>query len=313
MIHSGSPKLSIVIPLYRSEESIPELVERLISSLSAKISFEIIFVDDGSPDQSWDIVSNLSESTPEIRGIRLSRNFGQHNAISAGIDAATGHFVAVMDADLQDAPEDLPPMFDSLVNSNAFAVIARRAKRVDSIAKKMGSKLFWHLYKLLTGVNVDSNIGNFGIYSREIIDSVLLMNEQHRAFGLFVAWTGFPIIYFDVERSPRAYGKSSYSLRKLLNLGASGIISYSDRLLKINALVGIVLAFLALIAGIGEIIAWFFFSAVTPGWTSLIVVMLFSTGLILTGLGILGIYVSQVFEESKKRPIYLVRDEINKP
>lgn len=310
MNNPNIPQLSVVIPLYRSEESIQELVERLIVSLRTKLSFEIIFIDDGSPDNSWAIVRKLSEISTEIRGIRLSRNFGQHNAISAGVEAATGQFVAVMDADLQDAPEDLYPMFNSLSLSDAYAVIARRAKREDSNAKKMGSKLFWFFYKSLTGVKVDSNIGNFGIYSRRVIDSVLLMKEQHRAFGLFVAWTGFPIIYFDVERSPRAYGKSSYSLRKLLNLGAAGIISYSDRLLKINAVFGIILAFIALVAGFCEIAAWFFFAAVAPGWTSLIVVLLFSTGLILTGLGILGIYVSQIFEESKKRPLYLIREEI---
>ena len=301
--------LSVVIPLYKSQSTIWPLYHQLRDSLQ-DIDFEVIFVDDSSPDDSWNIVEELSAKYDNVRGIKLSRNFGQQIAITAGLNYSLGDYVVVMDADLQDSPKDIVLLLQEQVSSGADVVFARRASRNDSYFKKVSSKLYWRIFNTLSGTDLDDQVGTFGIYSRRVVNHLNNLTEQNRSFVLLVSWLSFPTSFVEVERKARASGSSSYSLKKLISLGFEGIVSHSDNLLKLSSGVGVIFSLSSFLISIFYLIRYLFIGDAPEGWTSLLLLSSFSTGLILIFVGILGIYISQVFEEVKKRPIYLVTQTI---
>ena len=300
------PHISIVIPVYRSQESLRELYSRLSTSLS-KISpnYEIVLVNDASPDGSWPIIQELARQDDRVRGINLSRNFGQHYAITAGLDYARGDWIVVMDCDLQDMPEEIPTLYQKALEGYDI-VVGLRTDRKDSFLKKLSSKLFKHVFNYFTDSNIDNRAGNFGIYSRKVIQSLTLLKEQNRSFGLFALWVGFRRIGIDITHAPRVHGKSSYTFMRLLYLAMDSIVSHSNKLLRISIKLGFFLSLSSLLYALWLVTRYLVWNSSVEGWTSLMVIISFSTGLIIGNIGIVGLYVGKIFNEVKGRPLYII-------
>lgn len=266
---------------------------------------EIILVNDASPDLAWTTIQSLAISDEKIRGINLSRNFGQHYAITAGLDFARGDWVVVMDCDLQDQPEDIPRLYKKALEGFDL-VIGRRTLRQDSFLKKIASRAFYKVFSYLSGTSVDHRIGNFGIYARKVIRSIQFLKEQNRSFGLFALWVGFRRTEIDVEHVRRPCGKSSYTLGRMITLAMDSLIAHSNKLLRASIKLGFLLASLSIFASLWLFVRYFVWSTPIAGWTSLMVSLFFATGLIIGTIGILGLYIGKIFDEVKGRPLYII-------
>lgn len=308
---SNNIKISIVAPAYKCSECIEELYGRLILSLE-KItdSFEIIFVNDGSPDNDWEVIKEVVGEDKRVKGINLSRNFGQHYAITAGLDHASGDWIVVMDCDLQDQPEEIEKMYNKAIEGYDV-VVGRREVRKDPFFKKMSSKLFYKVYSYFTEVDTDSSIANFGVYSKKVISNYRKMKEQNRNFPFSVKWLGFTSTYVNVIHSERFAGKTSYNFNKLLNFAIDSIVSQSNKPLRLSIKFGFTLSFLSFMYGLFLIIKYFVTDIGVQGWTSTMVSLFFIAGLLLANMGLLGLYIGKIFDETKNRPLYIIKDLLN--
>ena len=303
--------LSVIIPFYNTRDCVDPLYAALVASL-AKIGcqFELICVDDRSPQNDWKQIQAIAEIDKRVKLIRLVRNFGQQAAISAGLAKSRGDWIVVMDADLQDKPEEIPNLLNKALEGHNI-VFARRAKRKDTWLKKLYSWLFHRLFKLLSGIETDSTIGNFGIYSRKVIDAFLSLKEGFRGFSMLVSWLGFDFACLDVEHQDRSIGKSSYTFKKGVLLALDAFIAFSDTPLKLTALLGFGLAALSMFVGIIFLIRFFLGYTLLMGWTSLVLSIWFLSGIIIMIMGIIGLYLGKIFAETKNRPSYLIDWTIN--
>jgi len=302
-----TPLISVVIPVYKAEECLEELYRRLSQALKTiSPCYEIIFIEDCGGDRSWEIIQLLANTDERVRGVQFSRNFGQHCGITAGLDIALGEWVVVMDCDLQDRPEEIPRLYQK-AQEGYDVVLARRQSRKDSVFKRLTSWLFYKIFSYLTDMKYDGSVGNFRIISRQVVNSLLGMREQLRFFGGLVQWVGFSTTAVNVDHAERYAGKSAYTLSKLLKLAVGNIIAFSDKPLWLMVRLGFVMAFLAF--GFG---AYIFIQALTTGssiagWPSLIVSLYFIGGVIILILGVLGIYLGRTFDETKSRPLYIIK------
>ena len=305
-ITPNSPHISVVSPVYGCPEALNELCERLHQTLgSITESYEIVLVNDASPDNSWEIIQRLARKDPRVKGVNLSRNFGQHYAITAGLDFAAGDWIVVMDCDLQDVPEEIEKLHAKALTGFDI-IVARRADRNDDRVKKSLSKLFYVALSYFTEVKIDNRIRNFGIYSRKVIDSIMQFREQNRSFGLFALWVGFKRIEIDVEHAARPFGKSAYSFQRMLQLAIDSLIAHSDKLLRLTVKLGLAISTVSLLVVFWLVFSYFFSGTALVGWTSLIVSIYLTAGLIIGAIGILGVYIGKIFDEVKKRPLYIV-------
>ncbi|MCG9879099.1 MAG: glycosyltransferase family 2 protein [Bacteroidia bacterium] len=299
-------EISIVIPVYRAEQIIDDLVSRLMGALKPmQVPFEIILVEDGGPDKSWDKIVYHAAKHSEIRGILLSRNFGQHHAITAGLDVSKGNWVVVMDCDLQDQPEEIAKLYNK-AQEGYDIVFARRAQRQDSFVKRMSSKIFYGVFAYLSGIPQDNSIANFGIYSRKVINVINSMREPMRAFAPMARWVGFNRTAIDVEHAERFAGESSYNWSRLFNLALDFAMAYSDKPLKLTVKLGIGISILSVLYTIYNIVLYNMGVITLTGYTSLIVSIWFLSGLIIFTLGIIGLYIGKMFEGIKNRPLYII-------
>jgi len=303
------PLISVVSPVYGAEKIIDKLIDINIRELSRITeNFEIILVDDRGPDNSWPKIKARSGQDPRVKGIRLSRNFGQHYAITAGLDHSQGEWVVVMDCDLQDRPEEIPRLYEKALEGYDI-VLARRDQRKDSFLKVFFSQLFHKTLTFLTGSPLDKRVANFGIYHRSVIDAVGMMRERIRFFPTMVRWVGFTSTSIPVHHSERDSGKTSYNFKRLLNLALDIILAYSDKPIRIAIKLGFVISFVAFIFAVYNV-----FIALTNGFSvlgygSLIASIWFLSGLIISLIGIVGLYVGKTFEGVKQRPIYIVSEK----
>lgn len=304
-------KISIVSPVYRAEKIIPLLVERIEKSVTKITSdYEIILVEDCGPDNSWEVIEQIAKDNKRVIGIKLSRNFGQHYAITAGLDHVSGNWIVVMDCDLQDQSEEIPGLYNK-AKEGYDVVLAERHERQDTFLKRLSSSLFYKVLSYLTGVKQDRSVANFGIYSKKAIDAVCSMRESIRYFPTMVNWVGFKKTKIKVEHSLRYEGKTSYNLRKLLNLSLDIILAYSDKPVRLTVKAGVFISFLSIIAAIYTLILWISGSITVLGYTSLIISVWFLSGIIIITLGIVGLYIGKIFEGVKNRPIYVIAKEVN--
>ena len=309
MLNHEKMKLSIVSPVYKAEEIIPALVERMVNSVSAITKdFEIILVEDGSPDDSWNVIEKLSKTNKYIKGIKLSRNFGQHPAIMAGLSQAKGDWVIVMDCDLQDQPEEIERLYTK-ANEGYDVVFAKRNNRKDRFIKKASSKLFSIIFNYLAGTKLDNGIANFGIYHRKVITSVLNMGDYIKSFPLFVYFSGYHTATIIVEHSKRHSGKTSYNLAKLFSFAFSSILSFSNKPLKLFVRFGLTISFISMCMGLYTLYKYMNGKVEVMGYTSLMVSLWFLSGIMITVIGIVGIYVGKTFEQTKNRPPYIIDKE----
>lgn len=297
--------ISVVIPVYGCATCLVPLTERLTKTLS-KISksFEIILVDDNSHDGAWEIIQDLSKSNHFVKGILLSRNFGQHHAITAGLDNAKGNWIVVMDCDLQDQPEDIPLLYKE-ATKNFDIVFARRVNRQDNLTKKIIAYLFHRVFELLSGMKGDPAIGNFGMYSRIVIDNYKKIRQQNLSFLQTVKWMGFRQSTIIGTPAPRLKGKSGYNLKKLISYAIDCITAYSNTPLWFPFIIGKICIILSLI-----------YIVLTnnphriPNNLLLIPSLYFLSGIILVALGTIGIYIGKIFDEVRHRPLYIIKEKI---
>ena len=304
-------KISVVSPVYRAENILDTLVERIENSVSKLTSdYEIILVEDGGPDDSWGKIEKLTQSNSRITGIQLSRNFGQHCAITAGLDQASGDWIVVMDCDLQDQPEEISKLL-AKAEEGYDVVLASRYNRIDGYFKKLFSKLFYRTLSYLTGSEHDETIANFGIYHKKVINAVVAMREPIRFFPSMVKWVGFKTTRVEVEHAAREEGESNYNFGRLIQLAINIVLAFSDKPLQILIKVGAMISFGSILIAFIYIYKWLMGDIEVLGFTSLIVSIWFLSGLIMATLGVVGIYVGKTFEGVKNRPIYVVKTKIN--
>ena len=302
--------ISIVSPVYRAEKILPILVSE-INLVMERIGedYEIILVDDRSPDNSWEVMKVLSSQNPKIKSIRLSRNFGQHSAIFAGLTKTKGDCVVVMDCDMQDQPKEIAKLYKKALEGYDI-VLGQRENRKDKFLKKLSSKLFYKVFNYLSGGQFNNEIGNFGIYKKKVIDSILNINDYIKFFPLFINWVGFKSTSIPIEHSSREEGKSSYSISRLLKLAFNVIISFSDKPLRLFINFGLGISILSFILGI-----YYLYLAVThritqPGFSSLILSIWFLSGIIISCIGIVGVYLGKTFDQAKNRPTFIIDEEL---
>lgn len=308
--------ISVVIPVYRCSKSLKKLYDRLKRTL-LKITdnFEIIMVNDASPDDAWGIIKELSQQDNRVKGINFSRNFGQHYAITAGLERAKGDWIVVMDCDLQDQPEEMVKLYNK-AQEGYDIVFGQRENRQDSFLKKLGSKWFYKLLSYLTNTKQDSSIANFGIYSKSSIDAVLSMGDKLKCFPVMIRWVGLKSSTVTIKHASREEGKSSYSLSSLISLSIDIMLSFSDKPLKLAVKSGFIISTLSFVISLVILIKALATDYIVPGWASTIMSLWFLGGLIIMVLGIVGIYVGKTFSQVKDRPLYLIQettdDEIKK-
>ena len=306
-----NPVLSIVSPVYKAELIVDELVDRIKKSLAPITeNYEIILVDDCGPDNSWKKIEENCQKDARVKGIKFSRNFGQHYAITAGLDSCKGDWIVVMDCDLQDQPEEIVRLYNKALEGFDI-VFAQRSERKDSAIKIMTSKIFYFVFTYLSGVKHDGTIANFGIFNKKVIDAVNQMREPMRAFAPMIKWVGFKKTSIEVEHAKRFEGQSSYNWSKLINLAIDVAVAYSDKPLKLTIKLGVTISFLSILFTVYNLVAYRLGFISQTGYTSLIVSIWFLSGLIIFTLGILGLYISKIFDGIKNRPIYIIEKQIN--
>lgn len=304
-------EISVVIPVYQNSGSLVELYNRLVHTLEAITkSFELIFVNDGSTDSGWNLISSLASIDSRVRGTDLSRNFGQHAAISAGLDRANGKWVVVMDCDLQDRPEAIGILYSTAV-TGFDQVVAIKTERQHSLVQRVTAWAYVAFMSKICGVGISRNIGNFGIYSETVIKQIRNLKEQNLTFGLAAIWVGFKRVEVPIAHAKRTHGKTTYSLRKLISSAINGFTSFSDRPLKLVVMIGFLTASFATVFGLLILVKQIVSGGAASGWTSLMVVMLTMFGVLLAAVGIVGLYVGKALQETKRRSRYIVRTETN--
>jgi len=271
--------------------------------------YEIILVDDRSPDNSWEVMKVLSSQNPKIKSIRLSRNFGQHSAIFAGLTKTKGDWVVVMDCDMQDQPKEIAKLYKKALEGYDI-VLGQRENRKDKFLKKLTSKLFYKVFNYLSGANFDNNVANFGIYHQKTIKSILDMKDYVKFFSLFINWIGFKSISIPIEHGEREEGKSTYSVGRLFKQAFNVIISFSDKPLRLFINFGLSISVLSFIVGI-----YYLYLALTgkiaqPGFSSLILSIWFLSGIIISCIGIVGVYLGKTFDQAKGRPTFIIDEEV---
>ena len=304
------PEISVVSPVYFAEKIVEELVQRIEQSLKEITdNYEIILVEDAGPDNSWEKIEDICKNNKNVKGIKLSKNFGQHKAISAGVKEARGNNIVLIDCDLQDNPSDIKLLYAK--RKEGFNIIfTRRKKRKHGILKTISTLLYNKLFLLFSDKNYDFDAGSLVLFSRKVANEFNKLKDKDRLYLQMLKWLGFNSTHVEVEHHERFEGKSSYSFLKLLKLGLEGWTSHSDKLLRLSAYIGLILAFVSFCLGVIIVIRYFFFE-LQPGWPSIIVTILFSTGLIMSSIGVLGIYIAKIFDQSKGRPLYVIETKLN--
>jgi polyisoprenyl-phosphate glycosyltransferase len=303
--------VSIVSPIYYGENTIFELTERIIAVMEKlNLSYEIIYVEDNSPDKSWSKIKSLANGDHKIKGLKLSKNFGQHKAIAAGLDIVSGNRIVVMDCDLQDQPEEIEKLYSQA--AKGFDIVrAKRENRQDSYLKRLSSRLFYFFFNSIAGLNMDSSIANFGIYDKKVIDAFKEHREKEIFFVSIIDSLGFNKIDIPVSHAPRTEGKSTYSFKKLFLLGINVALVGTNRPLLISAALGFFMSLISILIAVINLIAKFIGEITVSGFTSTMFSIWFVGGLLLLSQGIIGIYLGRVFDEIKKRPRVNISEYLN--
>lgn len=304
--------LSVVVPVYGAPQTVRPLYKRLISALSWADDLEIILVNDACPKNSGAEIEKLAKEDSRVKYINLARNFGQHIAISAGLDYAGGDYVAVMDCDLQDRPEEIKKLYDK-AQEGFDAVFAYRLNRQDSWAKRFTSKCFHDVYNFFSEKSTKSPVlhGNFSVITRRVVEKYRQFTEKNRGYPNIIMWLGYKMGYVEVEHDARAEGKSSYNLFKSLYLAFSIIMSQSNKPLQLSMFCSAGMFILSFLLILRLVYIRLFYGSPLEGWTSIMVSLFFVSGLLFLCLSVIGAYIGNIFNESKRRPLYIVDKVMN--
>ena len=305
--------LSIVVTTYNEEDALPVLRKRLTSFLETlPCNVEIVLVNDGSSDSSLRHLIDWADADARVRVLNLARNFGHQAAATAGLDAAVGEAIVLMDADLQDPPEIIASMLEEY-RKGYDVVYGRRSSRIgETKFKKASAWLFYRLMRLLIHPDLPSDVGDFRLVSRPCLDALLSMRETHRFLRGMVAWVGFPQAFVDYTRDPRVAGETKYPLRKMLSLAWTAAVSFSPTPLRFSFGFGLAIMGIGVLEAVNAVIRSILGLHLVEGWTSIIVVTCLVGGSILLSIGVLGEYVGRIFEATKERPLYIVASNIKR-
>lgn len=304
--------ISIVVPVYGCPSAISELHRRLTKTLNImNIDYEIILVDDCDGMGSWDEIKKVAEEDNKVKAIRLTRNYGQGRAITAGVTAAIGDWIITMDCDLQDAPENIPDLYRKAIDGQNDVVFVRRTCRKESFVVKAFAKLYHKLVSYLSEVPFDYDLATYLIASRRAASYFVSSKDRGRDFGMFLMWLGYKHDFIEFEQENRFAGESSYTFAKKFNYALGIMTTFSNRILYIPIHIGAVASLGSVIYVIIILVFYFIFDANPEGWSTLAAAVFFFGGLILSTLGVLGIYLGNIFDMDKDRPLYVIQETIN--
>lgn len=308
-----TPFISIVSPVYMAEKIITELVKRIKEACTDLTdTYEIILVEDGSTDNSWKAIQEECKKEPRVKGIKLSRNYGQHQAITAGVAQSKGDYIIVMDCDLQDNPKYFKDLYNKAL-AGADIVFTYKESRNHSLIKNVGASLFYRFYNYLLDNkknNSDKNVGVYSLINRRVADAFLRIKEINRDYVIILGSLGFNKAYIPIKHDNRYEGKSSYIGTKLLKHAIDSITSQTDKLLRLSISIGFIFFIISIIWAI-RVLYVYMTDKVPAGYASMVVIELLGTGLILMSLGITGIYIGKIFEQVKQRPLYIIDIMVN--
>jgi glycosyltransferase involved in cell wall biosynthesis len=298
-------ELAVVVPVYRCSDCLLVLHERLTRTLrDLGVTYEILFVDDRSPDDSWPLLADLADRDATVRALRLSRNFGQQAAITAGLAESRASWTVVMDCDLQDPPEFIPQLY-AKAREGHDVVLARRRSRSHSVFRLLAARIYFAFLRIFLKTNIDSGFGAFSIISRKARSAVLSVPDADRHYVPILLWVGFERASIEFEHAERYAGKSAYSMGSLVRLALSGIFFQTASLLRWIIYLGFLFAFLGVCLAVALVASYLFFDPY-PGWTSLAVLILVTSGFIIASTGVSGLYIGMIFKQVKNRPLYVI-------
>lgn len=302
--------LSIVAPCMNEEEVLEEFYLRVLSVIKdAKISdYEIILVDDGSKDRTWDIIRLINQKNRRVKGIQLSRNFGHQSALTAGLDEAAGDLIFIIDSDLQDPPELLIPMLNKLGEGFDVVYGQRRGRAGETKFKLISANLFYRMLSKLADIDIPKDTGDFRLINRKVLDAYRKISESQRFTRGLIAWLGFRQTALLYDRKPRFAGVTKYPLHKMINFSIDAMTSFSLKPLRLIILLGVITSVFSIFAFLYSMFGWLY-SQTVPGWASLMTVICLLSCVQLICLGVVGEYVGRIFAEAKKRPLYLVQEK----
>jgi glycosyltransferase involved in cell wall biosynthesis len=303
--------LSVVAPVYNEQELVGAFVQRTCAALSG-FAFELVLVNDGSSDATPELLDQIAAEDPRVRVIHLSRNFGHQAALTAGLEHAAGDVVAMIDADLQDPPELIPQMVERWSEGAEVVYAVRRHRPGETAFKLATASWFYKLFNKLTQVDLEPNSGDFRLLDRRALDALLSMTERSRFLRGMTVWVGFTQTAVPYEREARTAGETKYTLRKMLRFSLDAIASFSHLPLQLATYVGLLSAGVAFVA-IPVVVGLHFAGSYLPGFGTLTIAILLLGGIQLIALGVIGEYVGRIYDEVKHRPLYIVREERNRP
>ena len=298
------PQLSLVIPVYHCAGCLKELHRRLGKTLGEmKVSYEIIFVEDGGKDSSWEVLKDLCQKDPKTTAFRLSRNFGQHAAITAGLSQCSGDWAVVMDCDLQDQPEEIPLLFQK-TKEGFDIVLTKRVRKKQNLYRNLAARLYFFLMNIFNNKAMDGSVGSFSIISRKVIDAYLSLGDMDRHYLFILRWLGFQTATLEYQHTERFSGKSSYHFRSLISHAFNGLFFQTTRLLRWIIYLGLGISFSGFLLAL-YFVFLYFYRSIPPGWTSLATLILIIGGFIIVSTGITGLYIGKIFEQVKQRPLFI--------
>jgi dolichol-phosphate mannosyltransferase len=297
-----------VVPVYGCRECLRELHRRLCTTLEALTGeFELVLVDDGSPDDAWPVLRELTTLDGRVVALRLSRNFGQHAAITAGLAASRGRWVVVMDCDLQDPPEEIPRLYAKALEGYDV-VLSRREERVESLPRRFAASAYFRFHNMIARGNLHTNYTNLSVVSRKVVDSFLALRDQDRQYLLILHWLGFRRAELEVKQADRHAGRSSYTFRELAKVAVDGLFFQSTVLLRWIVYLGFLIALAGTVLAAYALFSWISGHQL-PSWTALPMFGLFLAAFIIISGGVTGLYVGKIFDQVKGRPLFVV-DEV---
>ncbi len=304
-----SVDISVIVPVYGCDAALRQLAARVRDELLRMgRSYELILVDDCGPGRPWELITDLARADPAVCGVRMSRNFGQHAAITAGLARATGRWAVVMDCDLQDPPEAIHRLFEKAAEGYDI-VYAKRKNKQHTWLRRLAARAYFAVMRVFTQQRLDGEYGSFSIISRSVIDAYLRLRDKERHYLLILHWLGFPNAHIEYEHSKRHAGRSSYTLSNLIGHALSGLFFQTTTLLRWIVYTGFGISTGGIVLAI-YFVYLYFSQSPPPGWTSLAVLVLVLGGFILTSIGIVGLYIGRIFDQVKDRPLYIVQDTV---
>lgn len=307
-------KISVVVPMYNEEEVASECYKKIkdVIYCMSDYDYEFIFVNDGSSDNTLNIIKSIASNDKKVKVISFSRNFGHQNAVSAGLREVSGDVILIIDADLQDPPDIIPDMVKLWEAGNDIIYGKRKSRAGESYFKIVSAKMFYKALNALSDVNIPQNTGDFRLVDRKVIDVINNMPEHNKFFRGLFGWVGFKQVAFEYERQKRFAGKTKYPLKKMLRLASDGIIGFSTKPLKIVGCIGMLSIIISFFVLVYSILSYIFkFGNLTSGWASIMVAITFFAGIQLLSMWVMSEYISRIYDENRKRPEYIIDEKVN--